>query len=302
MGWTAIRPRQRHHHSNGFTIIEVVLFIAISGFLIVGLMVGTSATVARERYNDSVQDFAEYFRREYSAVINPQNGRIENISSSMCNSAVTSGDPDRGRSGCLLYGRLITIGEESSGNVIRSYDIIGKELTICTGSALDEKNCVSETADIKSALKLANINAIMCGYGNNSATAVGQYQYSLQWLARAESTRRNEDTNTSNRAVKYSILIARSPVNGSVHTLVLNGTAIPVQTVINSSCTSGIATNLIADRLPSFSTTEDVEICVGSEDIFAVGSKRRNIRITRDGHNGSAVQLIDQDSEENKCQ
>jgi len=63
------RPISTH---KGFTIIEVMIFLAISGALLVGVIVGTSATIARQRYNDAVESFAEFMRRQYSVVISPQ--------------------------------------------------------------------------------------------------------------------------------------------------------------------------------------------------------------------------------------
>lgn len=55
----------------GFTIIEVILFVAISAALIVGLLLGVSSAIARQRYNDSVQDLADWLKTQYLAVSNP---------------------------------------------------------------------------------------------------------------------------------------------------------------------------------------------------------------------------------------
>jgi len=283
----------------GFTIIEVVLFIGISGFLIVGLMVGTSATIARQRYNDSVQDLAEYFRREYSAVINPENGRdAESIfDNTICeDEAVEGTDPEtlgsyRGRSGCLLYGRLVVVGEDPAR--IYSYDVIGKQL-----NEDEVRNAsLSTTIDpLRASLKTAEITVVARTNDPSSAceySTIGSSSYSPQWLARVEQTEKGDLANTS-------ILIVRSPLNGSVHTLAL-GKALEVQDALAPPCTTGAANAIlsenIADPLDASKGFQLVEVdfCVGSEDVFATGGVRRNIRLARDGHNSSAVEVIEKD-------
>ena len=289
---------------DGFTIIEVVLFIAISGFLIVGLMVGTSATVARQRYNDSVQDLAEFFRREFSAVVNPENVRSDPIDDAMCLNKTNDGSssvsgtsediegPNRGRSDCLIYGRLITIGEINDGQQIFSYDVIGRELS---------NDDIVEATTLNLALKAAEINVLVrknlqapdpsaCPY-----QPARMHQYTPQWLATVEGTAANRPH------LRVSILIVRSPVNGSIHTLVYDN-AIKVQDAIGPACTTGTASSLLdPDTIASFAFAE-LDLCVGSDDIFALDGQRRNVRIGRDGHNSSAVAITDQDSEDNPCQ
>lgn len=296
----------------GFTIIEVVLFVAISGFLIVGLMVGTSATIARQRYNDSVQDLAEYFRREYSAVINPENGRTGAIDDNQTCLGPDEASPvggtnadvegaNRGRSACLLYGRLITIGEvdDDEGRRIYSYDVIGKELS--------QEN-IDSAGSLKDALVQANIKVLVYSEPEQTTSAtcsfeaVGQYQYTPQWLAKVENP-------ADDKALKASILIIRSPANGSVHTLVYDE-AIKVKDTIGIACTSSMAGALLDEEtIAKFTASLNeetpktaIDLCVGSSDIFVGGSSRRSVRIGRDGHNGSAVEIADEDSEDNPCQ
>ena len=287
----------------GFTIIEVMLFFGISGFLIIGLMVGTSATIARQRYNDSVQDLAEFFRREYAAAINIENGRGDAIDNRACLEAGatspvggTNADIEgshRGRSACLIYGRLITIGESINDATIHSYDLIGRELD------LEER---SSTTPLPAALVMANINVLVCSDPTNPAApvrTVGDYRYSPQWLARVETTA-NPRAN-----LRASILIVRSPINGAIHTLILPR-ALEVQNAQDSSsCSSGTFGTIFSDVLPSITGSPDpdpmfraetFDFCVGSDDLFALSERRTNIRILRDGHNGSAVEILEQDN------
>ena len=72
----ALKDRQ------GFTIIEVILFLAITGALLAGLLAGSVSSIKRQRYNDSVNDFVEFLRRTYSEVVNVENERTGTIGDS----------------------------------------------------------------------------------------------------------------------------------------------------------------------------------------------------------------------------
>ena len=289
---------------SGFTIIEVMLFFGISGILIVALMVGTSSTISRQRYNDSVQDFAEFLRREYSAVINPENNRenTNTLGENACppppgSSAITS-DDGRGRSNCLIYGRLIVVGEEGSNGDVFAYDVIGRGLT-------NTEKASSSATTLTGALNLASVNAVV---KNTSASATCPYRtnnevrYTPQWSASIQTT----DSTGSNATV--SILIVRSPVNGTVRTLFYDGAINVQQAVVGENCgaaTPSVVSALLPEKIGSFKATiheeYGVNFCVGSEDVFALDGRRRNVRIARNGHNSSAVKIIDKDSEDNQC-
>ena len=56
----------------GFTLIEVSIFLAITGVLFVGVTVGVQTSINQQRYNDAVQNFMEFLRSTYSSVSNVQ--------------------------------------------------------------------------------------------------------------------------------------------------------------------------------------------------------------------------------------
>ncbi len=300
----------------GFTIIEVSLFLAISGFLIIGLLVGTSASISRQRYNDSVQDFAEFLRRTYSSVINvenPRSGVAENkgicsaqgLFKNPANPGETSeedesnSDAHPGRTDCAIYGKLITF-HEGGRPVIYTYDIIGQTYDFDI-----DKSASWSTVDALKQVK-ADVLAPVIDNSNN-CTSIKPFStsadYKLQWGARVE-------TSTSSDAFKGAIIIARSPITGIVHTLVSDDT-IEVQKFKNhSSCSGSVSSpNENDDRrlFPQLSkfTAKKVNFCIGSEDVLATGNRRRNIRLAKDGGNSTAVQLISVDadlgSEGNQC-
>lgn len=92
--------------TSGFTIIEVVLFLAISGLMAIGLLAGTSMAIQRQQYRDAVQSFAGYLRDEYARVVS-----VENDGTAKCGASV------RGQSECFIVGRLI----KTTGAAGRSY-------------------------------------------------------------------------------------------------------------------------------------------------------------------------------------
>ncbi len=53
---------------DGFTIIEISLFLAISSFLAVGLMAGWTTNINRQRYTDMVSTFKSDIQQVFTEV------------------------------------------------------------------------------------------------------------------------------------------------------------------------------------------------------------------------------------------
>jgi type II secretory pathway pseudopilin PulG len=288
----------------GFTIIEVSLFLAISGFLIAGLLIGTGTTIARQRYNDSVQNFAEFLRSQYSAVINVENGRTDSVASQCVNPLDAdagvpdpSHDTDRGRTSCLIYGKLITIGEAGIPNPdsIYSYTVIGSDVAD-----------VGMDAGIFEALYEAGIRVKDEDTAAGTCSIIDPTEYTPQWGARIE----DEDGNL----LELTILIVRSPLSGSVHTYILDeaisvydpGSCDEEMVIEQLLYTNGRDNTFNASASdPNNTAFEEgaTDLCVSSDDILSLlGNNRRDIRLKADGRNATAVELIAQDDEgENRC-
>ena len=97
----------------GFTLVEVSLFLAITGLLFLGVTIGVQNSIFQQRYNDSVQNFVEFLRSAYS--------KTENV----------QGTNDGGNTKKAIYGKLITFGENNSDDIFM-YDVIG--YAKCEGS------------------------------------------------------------------------------------------------------------------------------------------------------------------------
>lgn len=102
-------------NKKGFTLIEVVLFLALSGALVAFLIAGTSRSISQKRYNDTVDNFVDYLQGLYSDV-----NYVQGIG--------TSG----GNSDQAIYGKLII---SNDGKTFEEYTVLGS--AICNGSESD---------------------------------------------------------------------------------------------------------------------------------------------------------------------
>lgn len=106
----------------GFTIIETVLFLAVTGLLMVAVLASTGTNIQIQRYKDSVSTLQNYIREQYSAVDNVSNDQTTEVS---CNNAVvseTGATKPRGQSDCYVMGRYITIINDE----IRTVTVVGE--------------------------------------------------------------------------------------------------------------------------------------------------------------------------------
>src|ERR1035437_3824051 len=121
----------------GFTILETMLFLAITGLMVVAILVSTGSTINIQRYRDSVTSLKSYLQGQYSDVNNVRNEqRAINLS---CDSnAVTSETGgvknSRGQADCIILGRLIKIDDKD----ISSSTVLGY------GSSLPDRNDIDD--------------------------------------------------------------------------------------------------------------------------------------------------------------
>jgi type II secretory pathway pseudopilin PulG len=201
----------------GFTIIEIMLFLAVTGFLIAGILIGTGNSINIQRYRDSVSSFQAFFQSQYSEIINASNDK------SIRNSSACSGSPTLvGQSDCELLGRLITT---TDGKTISVQNIIGKT-TVATSS------------DDITALNNYTF------YLPDSATPI---QYSLEWGASVVYDNVVAANAVRRQAMPFSVLILRSPSSEVVRTFIKTGLppAIITSAVIKSYITSTNLSNSI---------------------------------------------------------
>ena len=89
---------------DGFTIIEVILFLAITGLMVAGMLVGVTVALRQQQYRDAVQSFAHFLKDQYSRVISVENDRNARA---ICPIAGATNDGARGQSQCVIVGRYV---------------------------------------------------------------------------------------------------------------------------------------------------------------------------------------------------
>lgn len=252
----------------GFTLIEVMLFLAVTGLILVGILGGTYSNIATQRYNDSVRSFAEFLRQVYSEVISP-----ESIGSSDPNHQIIGNSDDY-----AIYGKAIVFGLEEETATDRIY----------TATIVGDVNPPKTSSGFISDLSSANIR-LFCGVDNGSQPSTVA-SYTMLWDAHIQNTSFNQFQGT--------VLIARSPTSGTIHTAFTSETFnIRDYCQPGSDAASNDLNRTIKESPNSFTTTQDVNFCVLSDNSNIV----RNVRLTADGRNTSAVNILSADDPEAAC-
>lgn len=172
--------------SKGFTIIEVMFFLAITALMVVGVFGVTTNSINRQRYRDSIVSLQSFLQQQYSEVVNTSNG---SAGTAECVSTAASPFP-RGQSNCVILGRYITNIDDKTISV---KSVVGVE--IGSGTYFSD-----------------DITALNAYTPQFSPDGTQDADYSVSW---GVSMVNNTD-NPSN----FSVFIARSPLSGSVLTFV----------------------------------------------------------------------------------
>src|SRR4029450_12347478 len=92
---------------SGFTLIEVMLFLAVTGLLAMGILAGSGAAINQQRYRDSVNSLKSDIQQQYSEVTSVINSRGANWECNANGVISDTGGPAgeaRGRSDCVMLG------------------------------------------------------------------------------------------------------------------------------------------------------------------------------------------------------
>lgn len=180
----------RQRAKAGYTIIEVMLFFAVTGALMMGILGSASIGVNTQRYSDAVNTFSATVQQEFTNVTNVVNTKsLQN----MCG-AGTEDEQPRGISGCVILGRLTTIDDQ--GNMVHS-NVVGLD----PGVADDE---------------------------DSELEVIGSYQPRID-TASQENGAMNWGTRVlkgnPSAGSFVSLLIVRSPRSGNVYSYIVHSTS-----------------------------------------------------------------------------
>ena len=258
----------------GFTLIEVAIFLAITGALFVGVSAGVQNSINQQRYNDAVQNFMEFLRTTYSNVSNVQ-------------SIIGGGNSEQ-----AIYGRMVTFGEEYdlAGNRIEgtrdrifSYTVIGDVGNSESGNALQLLD------DLKA-------NVVIKGENGFETAGIAE-SYTPKWAAQIEKPCNGNDCEYA--PFTGTLLIVRHPGSGTVYTF-YNPTVIEVNKKIHDANQNGAASldlfrarehgaevNYLTNG--SFGISQ-VDFCVNQDP--GVATLRGDVRIMKGARNASGVEII----------
>lgn len=181
----------------GFTVIETMLFLAVTGMLGAAILVGSGVAIGQQRYRDSVNSLKSYIQQQYNEVTSVANGRDK---SWLCNdlSNVTqttpSGGEARGTSDCMLLGRYVTI--DATGTKLAASNVIGSRDANATDAPSDIEELTTNYT-----LGISPID-----------TETEEVQWSAQVVKQETTT-----------PMPLTMLIIRSPLSGSILTFTADG-------------------------------------------------------------------------------
>lgn len=184
----------------GFTIIEVMLFLAVGAALTIAIMAGMSAGIAAQRYQDAVATLQSDVQQQYEDVVSVANYREGASAISGCTGT-------RGASDCVILGKLLTI---SPGGILHKHEVYGRE---------PSSSALNATSNEYDALRL--YDPAWIGHSMQSAR--------MEWGTRVY--------NPGGASTDISILILRSPQSGSVYTFTVTGTLMHLRDMIDRANT-----------------------------------------------------------------
>lgn len=247
----------RINSKSGFTIIEVVLFLAVTGLMVAGILSSVGNGIHSQNYRDGVNELRNKIQGQFDKVYSLTNNRT--VSSDPCTVGSSAG---RGTSDCLYVGRMIHFNAPSggSGSSLTIHPVIAELKAglgaTSTGNRFDGN--LSTVADTYS-YELDNYK-ITVWRGEDSLTE----KYNFAWgLTGYEPSPAGPGFSSVSVDVVDSLLILRSPADGSVRSY-----KIPNQNQIYNSSTPRDLTSDIdgSTALTNSEANDELVVCLVDED------------------------------------
>lgn len=110
--------------SRGFTIIETVLFLAISGLLILTIVGGAGVSINIQRYRDGVESLKSKIQDQYAYVTNVENSRSsDQLCGANAKPVYDANGEIRGQSKCMITGKYMRISDTN----VATYTVLAYE-------------------------------------------------------------------------------------------------------------------------------------------------------------------------------
>ena len=221
--------------SGGYTIIEVMLFLAVTGVLAAGVLASVGGTIGAQRYRDAADSFSNFIQGQYDKAVNVQNETERHAACTLNTdkSRIVIDDARLDQAGtsrvCMIVGRFVSTVDGVHFTARPLYLALEDEdhmAKVLSSSGDYEFLQVAANGDALSAVKPAVIST-----GNNESF-IDEYQ--LGWDTRIDESKTNKIN---------SLAIIRSPVSGAIHTYYSNN-----ESVANTVTSAGLrAANMCID-------------------------------------------------------
>lgn len=173
---------------DGFTIVEVMIFLAISGLMLTMAIIGSGNLARQARFSDTINSFHSSVQREYEEVVSGVNTRQN--TDLACGGAT---GVNTGTDSCILIGKVLSF--QIDGSIIDVRNVTGLGTVENSGTILDQ-------------IKLAV----------PKLSTSGSKQFELTWGAKVQVASRETGTDVtdpkksgSSRAVITNIGYLRGP-------------------------------------------------------------------------------------------
>ena len=233
-----------HYRSSGFTIVETSLVLAVTGLLVAMILTGIGSSLNHERYTDAVNQSLDFFRGQYAETANVSNDRPADESCDASGISALAGGMPRGASNCLLVGSII---RSSDGQTVTVNQVIAR---------YDPSNDINITSKTDAQILAAS----SLQQGNQTST------YTVEWGSTLLAPGTKDPA-------KFSIMVVRVPVSGTVETYASTSDTIQLSSLITTP-------------------QSDVKFCLDQQGFLGVGSQPMGILIQNGAANTSGVQPI----------
>lgn len=199
----------------GFTVIETMLFLAVSGLLIMGILIGSGGAINAQRYKDATNSLLSYFQSQYDRVANVQNLRDTDLGCVTGGIELTVSDTaiPRGTTDCVIIGRLLVASD--SGESISARTVYASS---------DLSNSFSE-----SGAQLGGDVEVIKNSGLFIDDDLGESRdYAPEWNTRLVQAGTSDPD-------AWQILIIRSPASGSIRTYISDDTGLSLVDLVDAS-------------------------------------------------------------------
>lgn len=248
----------KQQKQSGFTIIELILFLAISALLLTMVMGGISTNVNSSRFLAATKDMQSYLQNQYNDVTAGVSQRAAGAECAYDGANSAPGASDN----CIVIGKLVKIEQDQ----ILTYTVVAQ--------TEPQASCNGQTRAAGSNSDAARIFDY-CPYaiGEGAAGGIVEIHQNL-WGVDAYKRVYLQDGASGVVTTFDSIAVLRSPNTGNIYTFTING----------GPGAPGSNYNFTPDDMLQINVNRPSLVCIESPDVFT-----RNTYVLFTGGQGAGV-------------